>query len=424
MVKKEKGKVGFSLDTSNQVFLYFISKTTNGQGEFKARFLDRRISHREEEGGPMPVQPASRVVIEKIDGNLKRAVDQVMAALAPPNFAGARVLIKPNMVGPSVPELGHTTHPELVREVVRSCLDRNGKVWVGDNPGGFNRSSRNVAKITGLLAASEGCFIPLSDRVVEKKGPETGFQIIISRAILEADYIINLPVFKTHSGMMITGALKNTYGYVAGACKARLHVQARNTETFAKTICDVHQLRPPDLNLLDAITAIEGNGPCHGGQLREVGKLLASADPLALDAVMARMMGVDPALLPVQKEALVRGLGVLQEKEIEILGQLVPIPDFRMPVTFYASFQDEKVRAALKKLYPRGMMETRLEIKPVRNDEKCIACGDCALNCPAEALTLEPEFQISDQCINCYCCVELCPEGAMEVPDVEAFRHY
>jgi uncharacterized protein (DUF362 family)/NAD-dependent dihydropyrimidine dehydrogenase PreA subunit len=312
----------------------------------------------------------------------------------------------------------------VVNQVVHSCLDRNGKVWVGDNPGGINRSSRNVAKITGILDASEGCFTPISNHVVEKTGTETGFQLIISRAVLDADYIINLPVFKTHSGMMVSGALKNVYGYVAGACKARIHVQAKERDSFAKAVCDIHQVRPPDLHIMDAITAIEGNGPCHGGQLRQVGKLLASADALALDGVMARMMGVDPARLPVQKEALARGLGTLREDETEILGALVPIPGFKMPVTFYAARLDEKARAEFRRLYPQRMMETRIEIKPERNAEKCIACGDCALNCPADALVLEPEFHISDKCIACYCCVELCPEGAMEVPDVEVFRHY
>ncbi len=372
----------------------------------------------------MSEKKPSRVMIEKVGNDLREAVERIMVTLAPRTFAGARVLIKPNMVGPSVPELGHTTHPELVRAVVRSCLDRNGKVWVGDNPGGINRSSRHVAEVTGILDASEGCFTAISNRVVEKTGVETGFQLVISRAVLEADYIINMPVFKTHSSMMISGALKNIYGYVAGACKARLHVQAGNAENFGKVICDTHQVRPPDLHVVDAITAIEGNGPCHAGQLRKVGKLLAGADPLALDGVIGRMMGVDAAPFPVQKEASARGLGTLQEDQTELIGELAPIPAFKMPATFYAARLDEKTRAEFRKFYPRGMMETRLEIKPERKAEKCIACGDCALNCPADALTLEPEFHISDECIVCYCCVELCPEGAMEVPDVEVFRHY
>ena len=69
-------------------------------------------------------------------------------------------------------------------------------------------------------------------------------------------------------------------------------------------------------------------------------------------------------------------------------------------------------------------METRITVKPLYNEELCAKCGDCELNCPVEALTLEPEFNITDECINCFCCVELCPEGALVVPDVEAFRHY
>ena len=110
----------------------------------------------------------SKVIIENVGEDLRNTVEGIMAAFAPKSFDGASVLIKPNMVGPSAPELGHTTHPELVRALVLSCLDRNGKVSVGDNPGGINRSSRNVAKITGILDASNGCFTPISEKVVEK----------------------------------------------------------------------------------------------------------------------------------------------------------------------------------------------------------------------------------------------------------------
>ena len=365
----------------------------------------------------------SDVIIEPAGDNLREQVEIIMTALAPKTFAGAKVLVKPNMVGPSVPELGHTTNPELLRAVVGACLDRNGKVIVGDNPGGMNRSSHNVADITGILGASEGCFKSISERVTEMPGRETGLALVVSKAVLEADYIINLPVFKTHLGMMITGAIKNTFGYIAGACKARLHVEARTTEMLARVICDVYQARPPDLNIMDAITAIEGNGPCHGGQLRKVGKLLASRDALAVDSVMARMMGVDPEQLPVQKQAQVRGLGKLGEEEMDIKGQLEPIPNFKMPVTFAPLYTEEN-RDEIRRLYPGDMMRTRLTIKPSYREEQCSQCEDCVINCPAQAIQIKPEFSISDECITCFCCVELCPEGALEVPDVEAFRHY
>ena len=264
---------------------------------------------------------------------------------------------------------------------------------------------------------------PISNRVVEKTGSETGFQLVISRAVLEADYIINVPIFKTHSSMMITGALKNVYGYVAGACKARLHFQLGNGETFARTVCDIHQVRPPDLHIMDAITAIEGNGPCHGRQLRPVGKLLASYDPLAVDGVMARMMGVDPAQLPVQKEALARGLGALVQDETEILGELLPIPGFKMPVTFFAATLSEEERAEFRRLYPFRMMEKhRDQARPKSRKMHCMRRLRAELPCAVH--DNGAGIHIGDGCIACYCCVELCPEGAMEVPDVEVFRHY
>ncbi len=365
----------------------------------------------------------SRVVIKSVAGDVRQAVEEIMTTLAPKTFAGASVLIKPNMVGPSAPALGHTTKPALVTAVVRACLDRGARVMVGDNPGGLRHSSRTVAAATGILDASEGCFTSISERVVQQSGETTGMTLTVSRVVLEADYVINLPVFKTHLGTGITGAIKNTFGYVAGACKASLHLEARTPERFAEAVCDVFQVRPPELQIIDAITAIEGNGPCHGGQLRKVGKLIAGTDAVAVDAVMARMMGVDPEVLPVQRLARDLGLGNLDEADIAIDGELVPIPDFKMPVTFAGADRDE-VRSQLKGLYPGQMMQTRTTIKPEHHPEVCSNCGDCEVNCPADAIRLEPEFVISDACISCFCCVELCPEGALNVPDVEAFRHY
>jgi len=365
----------------------------------------------------------SRVIIKSMAEDVRQKVEDIMTALAPKSFNGASVLIKPNMVGPSAPELGHTTKPVVVEAVVRACLDRGAHVMVGDNPGGLRHSSRTVAAATGILDASEGCFTSISERVVQQTGEMTGLTLTVSRAVLDADYVINLPIFKTHLGTGITGAIKNTYGYVAGACKAKLHLEAWQPEQFAEAVCDVFQVRPPDLQIVDGITAIEGNGPCHGGQLRKLGKFIAGNDAVAVDAVMARMMGVDPRDLRVQRAACNRGLGKLDENDIALDGQLAPIPNFKMPVTF-GNANREEISAELKGLYPGQMMQTRVTVRPEHQPEVCSNCGDCEVNCPANAISLEPEFAISDACISCFCCVELCPEGALGVPDVEAFRHY
>ncbi len=372
----------------------------------------------------MPENERSLVVIESTKQDIAQAADRIMDSLAPKDFDGGTILVKPNMVGPSTPDLGHTTHPELVRAVVRACLSRNAKVIVGDNPGGISSNSRKVAETTGILEASEGCYTNISERVVEKEGRKTGLPLVVSRAVLEADYVINMPRFKTHGFMIVTGAIKNTYGYLAGACKAKLHLDASHRPTFADVCCDLLELRTPDLNIMDATTVLEGNGPCHGGTLRPMDKLLASHDALALDSVMVRMMGVEPGRLPVQAAAAERGLGRAGSDEIDIRGEFAVIPDFKMPASFAPELYTEENIKALRALYPKDMMSDRVAAKPVHVPDKCIACGDCEENCPPKSLSLEPEFVISDECIACFCCVELCPEGALEVPDIEAFRHW
>ena len=366
----------------------------------------------------------STVIIENLNGQMRECVESIFSRLAPSTFAGMSVLIKPNMVGPSTPDLGHTTHPDLVQAVVQACLDRGAKVSVGDNPGGMKSSSAKVANITGILDAANGCYKSISERVSETKGVDTELPLVISNAVRDADYVINMPRMKTHLLMGVTGAIKNTYGYVAGACKARLHLEAPKRPHFAKAICDIFQVRPPELTIMDAKTAIEGNGPCHGGHMRQLGKLLASTDALALDSVMVRMMGVDPMVLFVQKEAADRGLGNIEEGNIDIFGEMQVIPDFKMPVTFSPEQLDQEAIEKLGALYPANMMQTRVTIKPIHDIDKCTDCLECVDSCPVEALTMHPDFMVEDKCISCFCCVELCPEGALEVPDVDAFQHY
>ncbi|MDO8491620.1 MAG: hypothetical protein Q7T04_06375, partial [Dehalococcoidia bacterium] len=70
------------------------------------------------------------------------------------------------------------------------------------------------------------------------------------------------------------------------------------------------------------------------------------------------------------------------------------------------------------------LLPGRLAVKPLLAIDKCLQCGDCEVNCPAQSLTLDPYPVINDKCIQCFCCVELCNEGALEVPDVAAFRAY
>lgn len=76
--------------------------------------------------------------------------------------------------------------------------------------------------------------------------------------------MINMPRCKTHALTGISGAIKNMFGVVMGGMKAQLHLSAVSTKRFCQVLLDVYELHVPDLHVMDALTAMEGNGPTQG----------------------------------------------------------------------------------------------------------------------------------------------------------------
>ncbi len=325
------------------------------------------------------------------------------------SWAGKTVLVKPNLLGPFPPDSGVITHPLLVK-VLRDELHRRGcRVLVGDNPGvrGYGMVGR-MARVTGVERAVGEDFVNLGLRPrTLRLASRFVDRVVICSEVLEVDLWISVPKFKTHLSTVITGAIKNSYGLLVGGEKARLHSVAPSPDRFGELLVDVYALRPPDLVIMDAVTGMEGNGP-SGGSVREVGLLLSSDSGGAVDLAACRLMGVDPRKVPSQRCAEERGLAPSRLEEVEVEGELSPIPGFRLPST-------------LARLDPGGILQRtvfrRLSRPRLRVDRKrCTACASCLRGCPAGAITLKgyPRFDAA-RCIGCYCCHELCPQGAVKV---------
>ncbi len=379
---------------------------------------------------PEPTREKSRVYVvdlgrpDPAPQALRRAVDRVFDLTgAAGRLREKSVLVKPNILAPVAPEMHVTTSPVVVRAIVDAVRDAGGRPQVGDNPGGVERNSLRTAEACGLYEAADGCFRNLSGEVVEVKiANPFADKLVISKFILEADYVINVPVMKTHMLTTLTGAVKNCFGYVAGTNKAKMHLAAFSRGRFAHLLLDIFALRPPDLHIVDALYVMEGNGPTHG-RPRPLGKLVAGTDGLAVDSVLTRMMGLDPMQVrlfqkaaELEKEPGRRPFGRYLPEDVAVLDgegrpvEIEPIPDFALPNTIGVSVEEQA-----------QILVSLGAINPVVNQDRCVMCGDCAANCPPGAITLDP-YPVVDKakCISCFCCAELCTEGAMEVPSGEA----
>lgn len=332
---------------------------------------------------------------------------------------GDKVLIKPNLLSPRSPDKAVLTHPAVLEAVVRLVIDAGGKPVVGDSPG-FS-SPMTCAEKGGFLPVLERYNVPLlkfeeSVTVRASEGSDSAFKVFdVARDTLTVDKIINLPKLKTHAQMVMTMAVKNTFGVVVGGKKSQWHLRIGNRpEKFARMLLDLHYLVNPVLSIMDGITAMEGNGPGNGDPV-ELGLVFASSDATALDAVALRIVGLEPSLLYTLNEARKAKMGVWDMKNIDVVGEDiedVSVTGFAFPPTgrLLGGMPSFVSRVARRVLTPR----------PVIDHDPCIMCGQCEKICGALAISSTPgEVSSMDidynKCIRCFCCQEICPEGAISV---------
>jgi uncharacterized protein (DUF362 family)/NAD-dependent dihydropyrimidine dehydrogenase PreA subunit len=331
-----------------------------------------------------------------------------MAAFVRP---GQKVLLKPNMLAGKEPEKAVTTHPEIVRAVIRLAQQAGGIVAVGDSPG--IGSPRQVAKRCGILPVIEetgAAFAPFAESVKIRPRGGTFHELEIARDLLEADVVINLPKLKTHQMMGLTGGVKNLFGAVVGIRKPRLHLQAGTDKAFfALMLLELAEQIRPALTLVDAITAMEGEGPGSGDPVH-VGALLASASPLAVDTVATALVGLSPEAVWTQRVARQTGRPGCRLEQVEIVGDRLE----ELRVRGFRPARATDVNFGLPPLL-KNVLKNSLTARPVPDLERCKRCGICVESCPPQAMTITGgELQIDYQrCIRCFCCQELCPHGAL-----------
>jgi uncharacterized protein (DUF362 family) len=313
--------------------------------------------------------------------NVRNAVDSAFEHF-PTQVTGKKVLIKPNVLRSSEAEEGIVTHPAVLRSVVEKVEAMDpASIIVGDNPGLFNYGANEESfKKTGLMDAAKGYYQNIGDDSQKVEfNPEFMPTVSLSQAVLEADIIISLPKFKTHGLTVITGAIKNSYGFLPGALKAKLHNAAGSPERFHEMVVDVFRLRVPDLFILDAVVGMEGNGPASP-DLRDIGLILASDNAVAMDSVMAVMMGLEPTQLRFLQKAKELELGENDLDKIEIIGELKKLPDYKIPpLGGEAIMNNEAIQE---------MIHSRTLLFPQVAPDLCTACETCIEQCPVSALSM------------------------------------
>ena len=275
---------------------------------------------------------------------------------------GDRILLKPNLLMSSNPSKAIVTHPALVEAVASLVLDCGARVYIGDSP--------PLGNLARVLAKSgyEPCMkrlgidaVPLvEEATLDCPNGRLYHRLDLAAEVFRFDAVINLPKLKTHCQMLLTLAVKNLFGTVIGTGKAGWHLRAgRDDATFATALLQIYEQIRPKLSLIDGILGMDGNGPTSG-RPRQVGLVGASADALALDAVICKLVGFPVRELLTCTIGQAMGLGVCDEDLIEVIGDDLdgfPLSDFKSPKSVTAAWNmsaRNPIRRLARKQVHRG----------------------------------------------------------------------
>jgi uncharacterized protein (DUF362 family) len=270
----------------------------------------------------------SLVIVSKGD-NPYETTKGILQIFPLPDLKERKILIKPNAARLATPGEGVTTHP-LVVEAVIDYLKEKGvvNIVIGESCI-FGVKAKEAFRMTGMKEISEKKKVKLIDLdqidPMEMMIPEGKVikKIKVPAILKDFDFIISIPVMKTHMHTQVTLSIKNMKGLLWRREKARLHQlrcdesTTRGYKTLDIAISDMASVLFPHLAIIDGTVGMEGMGPAYG-RLKKMGIVLVGNNPLSTDAVATRLMGFDPKKVPHLKLSAKKGLGEIQLKKISI----------------------------------------------------------------------------------------------------------
>ena len=342
-----------------------------------------------------------------------RAILAQCEATRPVLQRGATVLLKPNVVNPQPPDKPICTHPVVVRAVAEVVHEAGCHIIVADQPCyAMTRTAEYALGVPGYVEALRD--LPADLRLLNAGGydhvpvarPFHLPEVVVSRLVRQVDVVISLGKCKTHLQTLFTGAVKNMFGALAP--KERLGAHAIGPgRALGRAVVDIYSVCVPHLALVDAVIGMEGPGPT-AGTAHHVGLLAGSLDAVAVDAVVADIVGFKPGAVSPTHYAAERGLGVGDLAHIQVTG--ADPADFRTrfvrPPALHARLPGVLNRVGSHLVYCR----------PIVAPDQCVGCGGCKQVCPGEAIKIAERAAIDRHaCLDCYCCIEACPHHAIKV---------
>ncbi len=206
-----------------------------------------------------------------------------------------RILLKPNIVWggtPKLPPFGVVTTSVLVDHLLQLLRDKGCRdiaIGEGTVPNSELRSSTYRGyRWSGIERVARRYGVPLIDFNSERFEQVSlgDIQVDVSRWALQCDFLINMPVLKTHRQTKVSLGMKNLKGCLGIGSKKKFH-----KHDLSRLIALLNARLKSSLTIIDGIYALEG-GPDFLGTSHRTNLLIAGRDVLSGDIVGAEALGI------------------------------------------------------------------------------------------------------------------------------------
>ncbi len=376
-------------------------------------------------------RPESMEEIEKCVEEIFKENEKIF-----PKNKNSKILLKPNFNNDLNALTGNSTDLRIIVAVLKSLRKRGyKKITIGEGSNcGINHIGLNVFKRLGIDKIAE---LFNAELINFNKDDGKKIQLVtgeakIAKTILNAEFVINLPVIKTHVEAGMTCACKNYMGALIGTEKRKMH------DCLEKNIVRLNEIIKTDLIIVDGIICMEGRGPGDGIP-KKLGIILSGKNPFLMDLFCTKLIGLDYKKIKFLQEAIKNNK--ISEKDIEKIKKINALAKFK-PGTktladiillnnFFIGIRFSKI---FEKVFNKGILPWLLYKIGVKQDKYILEERDIRgfdfekkyegeiKKCLEEYCPLSLKSPKDKKCIRCMYCYQILPEKINVDGDLRDFE--
>jgi uncharacterized protein (DUF362 family) len=322
-----------------------------------------------------------------------------------------RVLLKPNIVwGDSgkMPQFGMVTTSRIVEDLLQLLCEYGCDISIGEGTLINDELGSNTIrgfKYTGIERIAKKYGVKLIDFNQEpsEEFEIDGTKVCIARSVHEADFVIDIPVLKTHCQTKVSLGMKNLKGCLQMKSKMKFHKKG-----LERMIALLNTTIKPKLTIIDGIYALE-HGPSRLGTAYRMNLIIAGCDTLSCDIVGSTILGIDPSTVEHLREFAtmadvpsdIRTIDVRGERVEDVARQLEWDIDYEeifhqagingitiqkpgnTACTYCAANSEAMIHVFCKDNRGMDLQGVEIcvgaEVKPKKESKKVVLVGNCAI---------------------------------------------